>query len=72
MAEHRDETAADLYRHVLDIGEALERLHAERRVTMSADTTNAEWSDVDTAVAAARASLDVAAQAMAWMETLPR
>ena len=36
---------------------------------MSPDSTNSEWQDIDSAVSAARTSIDVAIQATAWMET---
>jgi hypothetical protein len=67
----RPKTAADLYRELQDITETLERLHAQGRLSMSDDPTNTQWTDTASAVAAVRASLDVAVRAMAWMETSP-
>jgi hypothetical protein len=49
----------------------LERLHAVGRFTMSTDNLNRRWVDVDNAVPAAQARLDVAIEALAWMETRP-
>ncbi len=62
-------TASDLYDQLRDIRDVLTRLHAERRMVMSADPSNARWVDVDDAVSAAQAGLDVAIEALAWMET---
>ena len=64
-------TAADLYKELQDISEALERLHAEGRLSMSSDAVNTQWTDTSAAVVAVRASLVVAVQAMGWMETAP-
>ena len=64
-------TAADLYQELQRISETVDRLYAEGRIAMSGDPTNTQWRDTAAAVAAVRASLDVATQAMGWMETRP-
>jgi hypothetical protein len=64
-------TADELYRQLQDVSEALEGLHAQGRLSMSNDPSNTQWTDTSSAVAAVRASLDVAVQAMGWMETSP-
>jgi len=51
------------------IGRRLEELHAAGRLSMSHDPSNTEWRELDDAVRAALASLDVAIQATAWMDT---
>lgn len=64
-------TAADFYRQAQDVRGALEELFNAGRLAMSGDETNSQWRDLHRAIEAARASLDVAVQAMAWMETKP-
>ena len=69
MSNKRNRTADDLYQDLQAIAEELETLHGQGRLSMSRDSTNTQWTDADSAVVAVRASLDVAVQAMAWMET---
>ena len=69
VSNKRNRTADDLYQDLQAIAEELETLHGQGRLSMSRDSTNTQWTDVDSAVVAVRASLDVAVQAMAWMET---
>jgi hypothetical protein len=71
VCDQRGKTADQLYRTPQDVGEQLDRLAAEGRLSKSSDATNAEWGEVDSAVAAARTSIDVAVQALARMETAP-
>jgi hypothetical protein len=66
-----NETVADLYRSLQDVSESFDRLYRSGRLSMSRDSINTEWPDVDAAAAAVKASLDVAIQAMAWIETSP-
>lgn len=71
MARHELESADDCRQRLQEVAEVLEHLHAARRLRMSTDTSNTAWTDVDAAVRSALASLDVAVQATAWMETVP-
>jgi hypothetical protein len=64
-------TASELYDQLRDVREALARLHAADRLRLSTDSLNTRWSDVDDAVRAAQAGLDVAIDALTWMETRP-
>jgi hypothetical protein len=63
--------ASGLYDQLRDARDALERLHVTGRLSMSSDILNARWVDVDDAVRAAHAGLDVAIDALAWMDTRP-
>ncbi len=69
MAQDEPATAADCYQQLQQVAERLERLHAAGRLRMSSDASNTAWPDLDAAVRAALASLDVAIQATAWMDT---
>ena len=64
-------TAAALY-HALRAGTArLDVLDAAGRLSASTDPANISWRDVDAAVGAARAGLEVAVSALAWIDTTP-
>ena len=65
------ETAADLYRALLAVTARLDVLDAAGRLSASTDPANISWRDVDAAVAAARAGLEVALSALAWIDTPP-
>lgn len=62
-------TAADCYDTLKQIAARLEELHAAGQLTMSTDPTNTTWQDLDSAITATSAALDVAIQATAWMNT---
>jgi hypothetical protein len=64
-------TVADLYGTVQGVSESFDRFHHWGRLSMSRDSTSTEWPDLDAAAAAVKASLGVAIQAMAWIETSP-
>ena len=63
--------ADEIYGQVGELIDALDAIHATGRLSISADATNSEWTDVDAAVRAARAALVAAAQALAWIDTAP-
>ena len=63
------ETAADLYLLVQRVAVRLGELDGAGRLSVSSDPTTTKWRDVISAVSAARAALDVAAQALAWLDT---
>ena len=69
MTAPPSKTAADLYRELQELSEAFDRLYAEGKLSMSRDATNSQWADIDSAAAAVKASLDVAIQVTAWMDT---
>ena len=65
------ETAADLYHALLDVTARLDVLAAAGRLSASTDPANISWRDIDAAVTAARAGLEVAVSALAWIDTTP-
>ena len=65
------ETAADLYHTLLAVTARLDVLDAAGRLSTSTDPANISWRDVDAAVGAARAGLEVAVSALAWIDTTP-
>ena len=65
------ETAADLYHTLLAVTARLDVLDAAGRLSTSTDPANISWRDVDAAVGAARAALDAAVSAWAWIDTTP-
>ena len=65
------ETAADFYHALLDVVARLDVLDADGRLSASPDPANISWRDLDAAVAAARAGLEVAVSALAWIDTTP-
>ena len=64
-------SADEIYGQVRELAEALDALHATGSLSISRDATNSEWADIDDAVRAARTALEVAAQALAWIDTNP-
>lgn len=64
-------TAIDLYDQLRDVRDLLEQLHVSGRLSMSSDNLNTRWVDVADAARAAQAALDVAIDALAWMDTRP-
>ena len=65
------EIAADLYRALLAVAARLDVLDAAGRLSTSTGPANISWRDVDAAVGAARAALEVAVSALAWIDTTP-
>ena len=65
------ETAADLYHALLAVVARLDVLDAAGRLSTSTDPANISWRDLNAAVGAARAALDVAVSALAWIDTIP-
>ena len=62
-------SADECYQGLQLIARRLEELYAAGRLSMSPDPSNTEWRDLDDAVRAVGAALDVAIQATAWMDT---
>ena len=65
------ETAADLYHALLAVAARSDVLDAAGRLSARTDPANISWRDIDAAVAAARAGLEVAVSALAWIDTPP-
>ena len=71
MEPSESETAADIYHTLLAVTARLDVLDAAGRLSTSTDPANISWRDLDAAVGAARAGLEVAVSALAWIDTTP-
>ena len=62
-------TASELCDELRAVRDVLQALHAAGRLSASRDPSNTRWTDLDSAVRSAQTGLDVAVDALAWVDT---
>lgn len=62
-------TARDIHSQLRDAQNRLQELEETDRLTASRDPRNTRWTDAESALRAAQAALDVAVDALTWIDT---